>query len=47
MCTIGFENGDFDLPSHDIWTVAPQIKSTLENLRRGHSEDLYGWNIPV
>ena len=47
MCTIGFENDDFDLPSFDTWTVAPKIKSTLENLRRGHSEDPYGWNIPV
>ncbi|MAO46843.1 MAG: branched chain amino acid aminotransferase [Crocinitomicaceae bacterium] len=47
MCTIGFKNCDFDLPSFDTWTVAPQIKTTLENLRRGYSEDPYGWNIPV
>ena len=47
MCTIGFKNCDFDLPSFDTWTVAPKIKTTLENLRRGYSEDPYGWNIPV
>ena len=47
MCKIGFENGDFDLPAFDTWTVAPSIKKTLEDLRRGHSEDPYGWNIPV
>mgnify|MGYP003307061092 CR=1 FL=1 len=41
------ENGDFDLPAFDTWTVAPSIKKTLEDLRRGHSEDPYGWNIPV
>ncbi|MBM71649.1 MAG: branched chain amino acid aminotransferase [Crocinitomicaceae bacterium] len=47
MCTIGFETWDFDLPSVDSWSVAPQLKKTLENLRRGVSEDPYGWNVPV
>ena len=47
MCTIGFESGDFDLPAFDTWTIAPSIKMTLENIRRGNCEDIYGWNIPV
>ena len=47
MCTIGFEGWDFDLPSVDSWSVAPQLRKTLENLRRGVSEDPYGWNVPV
>ena len=47
MSAIGFEGWDFDLPSVDSWTVAPQLRASLENLRRGVSEDPYGWNIPV
>ena len=47
MCTIRFEGWDFDLPSVDSWLVAPQLRKTLENIRRGVSEDPYGWNIPV
>ena len=47
MSTIGFEGMDFDLPSTANWSIAPQLRRTLENIRRGHSEDPYGWNIPV
>ena len=47
MSTIGFEGWDFDLPSVDRWSVAPQLRKTLEDIRRGVSEDPYGWNIPV
>ena len=47
MSTIGFEGMDFDLPSTDSWIIAPQLRKTLEDIRRGHSNDPYGWNIPV
>ena len=47
MCTIGFEGWDFDLPAIENWTVASKLRKTLEDLRRGHSDDPYGWNIPV
>ena len=47
MCTIGFEGWDFDLPPTDNWTVAKNIRKSLEELRRGYSDDPYGWNIPV
>jgi branched-chain amino acid aminotransferase len=47
MSTIGFDSWDYDLPAPSTWTVAPQIKSALEGLRRGDNEDVYGWNIPV
>ncbi len=47
MSTIGFEGWNFDLPSVDSWLIAPQLRKTLEDIRRGVSEDPYGWNIPV
>tara|TARA_Y100001954_G_C15806603_1_gene602983 strand:+ start:1302 stop:2369 length:1068 start_codon:yes stop_codon:yes gene_type:complete len=47
MCTIGFDGWDFDLPPTENWAVAIKIRKTLEDIRRGYSDDPYGWNIPV
>lgn len=47
MATIGFEGWDFDLPNPEEWKLAPKLKSVLEAIRRGNSDDPYGWNIPV
>ena len=47
MCTIGFEGWDFELPPTENWTIARNIRKYLEELRRGYSDDPYGWNIPV
>ncbi len=47
MCTVGFEGWNYDLPSFESWSVAPKLRSTLEDIRRGVTEDPYGWNIPV
>ena len=47
MSTIGFDGWDYNLPNTNNWTVAPKLSKALEDLRRGRSEDPYGWNIPV
>ena len=47
MSTIGFDGWDYDLPITDNWTIAPKLSMALEDLRRGRSNDTYGWNIPV
>lgn len=47
MATIGFNEWDFDLPNPDEWKVATKLKSVLESIRRGETDDPYGWNIPV
>ena len=47
MATIGFDGWDFDLPNPDEWKVAPKLKLVLESIRRGETDDPYGWNIPV
>lgn len=47
ICTLGLEDGDWDLPSQDTWTVAPRLKQRLDEVRTGAGEDPFAWNIPV
>ena len=47
MSTIGFDCWDYDLPNPENWSIAPKLSLALEDLRRGRSNDPYGWNIPV
>lgn len=47
MSTIGFEDGDYDLPDLSTWIVSSLIKKALDEIRLGNGEDVHGWNIPV
>ena len=47
ICTLGLEDGDWDLPSQDTWSVAPRLKRRLDEVRTGAGEDPFAWNIPV
>jgi branched-chain amino acid aminotransferase len=47
ICTLGLPGQDWDLPAYTDWTVAPKVKSMLDDVRYGTGEDPFGWNIPV
>ena len=42
ICTLGLEDGDWDLPSQDTWTVAPRLKQRLDEVRIGAGGPLRG-----
>ena len=47
ICTLGLPGSDWDLPEMSTWTIAPKVKSLLDDVRYGSGEDPFGWNIPV
>jgi len=42
---IGFQGGDVELPPVDSWNVMPMLSLALDNIRRGKSEDPFGWRL--
>ncbi len=44
---IGFAGGDVELPPVSGWTVMPALAKQLDDLRRGHGEDPFGWRVVI
>ena len=42
---IGFPGGDVELPQVESWNVMPMLSLALDNIRRGKSEDPFGWRL--
>lgn len=42
---IGFEGADVSLSHADTWTVMPKLASELDAIRRGKSDDPFGWRL--
>ena len=44
---IGFAGGDVALPPVDTWSVMPKLSGALDDIRRGRSEDPFGWRMTL
>ena len=43
--TIGFASGDRDLPPVEGWRWMPDLAKSLDDIRRGRGEDIFGWRV--
>ena len=43
--SIGFHDGDVELPDVSSWTVMPQLAGMLDGIRRGTVQDPFGWRL--
>ena len=44
---IGFAGGDVSLPPIALWTVMPKLSKALDDIRRGRTEDHFGWRFTL
>ncbi len=42
---IGFQGVDVELPPLESWNLMPMLSLALDNIRRGKSEDPFGWRL--
>lgn len=41
---IGFEGTDYELSPYSEWELAPKLSKEMDNLKRGRTQDVHGWN---
>jgi hypothetical protein len=44
---INIRGADFHLPEYSHENLSAKLKQTLEHIRTGRAEDIYGWNFII